>query len=250
MRHADPGRSREDGLMGSLRQRLRQPEVMDQPDLDPGRHAHALAGLARLNFFSRSSGILFAPLVEMQRNRRLPRLSILDVASGGGDVPIRLWRGAHRSGLDWRIAGVDVSPVAVEQAQARARRENAPIDFFVHDALAQPLPGGYDAVVCSLFLHHLDDVDAVKLLAAMAAVASGLVLVNDLDRTWSGLLLVHLAARLLTTSDVVHTDGPLSIKAAFTPVEALTLAEKAGLRGAMVSRRWPCRWLMRWSHPA
>src|SRR5947207_1716160 len=116
--------------MGLLRQRRRQPEVMDQPDLDAGRHAHALAGLARINFFSRSSGILFGPLLELQRRLGSSRLRILDVASGGGDIPARLWRRAARAGLDWRIAGCDISPVAVEHARARALRERSLVHFF------------------------------------------------------------------------------------------------------------------------
>jgi 2-polyprenyl-3-methyl-5-hydroxy-6-metoxy-1,4-benzoquinol methylase len=238
--------------MGLLPRR-RQPEVMDQPDLPADRHAHALTGLARINFVSRSSAILFRPLAELHRRLGAARLRILDVASGGGDVPVRLWRRAAQAGLDWRIAGCDVSPVAVEHARAHALREQAHVHFFVHDALAAPLPGSYDAVTCSLFLHHLDEGPAVGLLRSMANLSEegpSLVLVNDLDRSLRGLLLAHLATRLLTTSQVVHTDGPLSVHAAFTPAEALALAAQAGLHGAAVRRRWPCRWLLSWSRPA
>ena len=46
--------------MPSLRQR--QPEIMDQPDLRPARHVGALHGLARVNFWSGSAGILWPPL--------------------------------------------------------------------------------------------------------------------------------------------------------------------------------------------
>jgi 2-polyprenyl-3-methyl-5-hydroxy-6-metoxy-1,4-benzoquinol methylase len=225
---------------------------MDQPDLDPKQHAHALVGLGRINSLSRSSGILFASLIALQQRLRTDRLKILDVAAGGGDIPIRLWQRAARSGLDWRIAGCDVSPVAVEHARARALANDTPVHFFIHDALAAPLPGSYDAVVCSLFLHHLDEDQARALLRAMANLQGGgpsLVLVNDLNRSLYGLLLAYLATRLLTTSKVVHTDGPRSVRAAFTPSEALALAEQAGLHGAVVKRRWPCRWLLSWSRP-
>jgi 2-polyprenyl-3-methyl-5-hydroxy-6-metoxy-1,4-benzoquinol methylase len=221
---------------------------MDQPDLAPERHTHALASLARINFFSGSSGILFPPLAEFQRKRNLSRLLILDVASGAGDLPIRLWQRARRAGLDWHIAGCDISPVAVSAAHDLALRERAPVEFFVHDVIEQALTGSYDAITCSLFLHHLEEGHAVKLLAAMAG-ASSMVLVNDLDRSFLGLILAHLVPRLLTTSDVVHIDGPLSVKAAFTPREVLALAKRAGLHGARVSRRWPCRWLLKWIAP-
>jgi 2-polyprenyl-3-methyl-5-hydroxy-6-metoxy-1,4-benzoquinol methylase len=226
---------------------------MDQPDLDPRLHGHALAGLARINFLSRSSAILFSPLVDLQNRLAVERISILDVATGAGDVPLRLWRRARRARLDWQIAGCDVSPVAVEHARRHARQSEIPVHFFVHDVLSVPLTGNYDAVTCSLFLHHLDETHAVRLLQCMANLDANhpaLVLVNDLDRSLGGLLLAHIATRLLTTSSVVHTDGPRSVRAAFTLAEAREVAEQAGLQGAVVKRCWPCRWLLSWSRPS
>lgn len=226
-----------------------RPEIMDQPDLDAGRHIEALRGLARINFFSRSAGILWPTLAELARAMapRVPRL--LDIATGGGDVPIRLWRRARQAGIALHMEGCDISPVALEHAVARAAAAAAPIRFFVYNALTGPALSGYDAIVCSLFLHHLDEAQAVSLLARMSEMAGRLVLVNDLLRGWTSLLAAHLATRLLTTSRVVHVDGPRSVEAAFTAVEARALAERAGLCGAQVSRRWPFRWLLTWRRP-
>src|SRR5918912_1375115 len=83
-----------------LSRRLLRPEVMDQPGLDPRRHAHALRGLARINFWSGSAGILWPDLAALARETAPRPLRVLDVATGGGDVPIRLWRRARRAGLD------------------------------------------------------------------------------------------------------------------------------------------------------
>jgi SAM-dependent methyltransferase len=234
--------------MPFLHTRCRRPEVMDQPDLEPARHDRALAGLARLNFFSGSTRILWPALARL--GRTAGQLRILDIACGAGDLPVRLWRRARKAGLDWQVEGCDLSPTAVEHAQRRARGAGADVHFFVHDALANPLPGRPDAVTCSLFLHHLDDEQAAHLLRRLAGLDGGaaprLVLVNDLARGLSGLALAHLAARLLTRSNVVHVDAPRSVEAAFTPDEVRRLAERAGLHGATVVRRWPCRWLLTW----
>ena len=73
------------------------------------------------------------------------------------------------------------------------------------------------------------------------------MLVNDLERSDLGLALAHIAVRLLTTSDVVHVDGPRSVESAFTRKEALDLAERAGLHGAVAKWRWPFRYLLKWS---
>ncbi len=230
-------------------QRRCVPEVMDQPDLDPRLHAQALQGLARLNFWSGSARILWPPLAALARRLRPRPLRVLDLATGGGDVPVRLWRRASRAGLDVEIEGCDVSPVALRQAGACADRAGALVHFFTLDVLTEPIPAGYDAVVCSLFLHHLEEDEACELLRRMAAAARHLVLVNDLERCWPGLALAHLATRLLTTSAVVHTDGPRSVARAFTRAEAQALAERAGLHGATVHRCWPFRYLLAWSRP-
>jgi hypothetical protein len=61
-----------------------------------------------------------------------------------------------------------------------------------------------------------------------------------------GFMLVWAGCYLLTTSPVVHTDGPLSVRAALSLDEARALAERAGLQGATFRRHWPERFLMTW----
>jgi 2-polyprenyl-3-methyl-5-hydroxy-6-metoxy-1,4-benzoquinol methylase len=246
--------------MGFLRKRRRRPEIMDQPGLNPADHDRALDGLARINLVSRSAGILWPPLAALSRELGSRPLRLLDLATGAGDVPIRLWQWAKRAGLSWAVSGCDVSPVAVEHARRRAAKAGAAINFFVRDALQGPALRGYDAVTCSLFLHHLDDQEGRDLLRRMAGLAgpdgagvagepARLVLVNDLVRSLSGLALAHLGTRLLSRSRIVHVDGPRSVEAAFTLGEVQALAEQAGLHGATVSRRWPCRYLLGWRRP-
>ena len=120
--------------MFSLPHRQRLPEIMDQPDLRPARHVGALHGLARVNFWSGSAGILWRPLADLARRLGRP-IRVLDVASGGGDVPLRLWRRPAGAGLDIRIDGCDLSPVAVEHARGRAAAAGADVRFFVEDVL-------------------------------------------------------------------------------------------------------------------
>ena len=228
--------------MGLLARRDRQPEVMDQPGLALSEHEQALSGLSRINFFSATAGSYLRPL----RGLGSP-LRVLDIACGGGDVVRRLARYGARHDLGWHVGGCDLSPVAVEHARRSAAAERVAVDYFVHDALATPPPGEYDAIICSLFLHHLDEQPAVRLLELLAGT-SGVraIFLSDLNRSLLGLGLAHAACRLLSTSPVVHTDGPLSVRAAFTPAEAAAVAEKAGLRGATLRRCWPCRWMLSW----
>lgn len=231
--------------MGLLGRRDRQPEIMDRPDLAVTEHEHALAGLSRINFFSATAASYLRSLRGLSVGPA--PLRILDIACGGGDVVRRLARYAARHRLSWSVAGCDLSPVAVEHARRRASDEKVAVEYFVHDALACPPPGDYDAIICSLFLHHLEEPQAVRLLELLAKTSAvRAIFVSDLNRSILGLALAHAACRLLSTSPVVHTDGPLSVRAAFTPAEAVAIAEEAGLRNVTVRRCWPCRWMMTW----
>ena len=229
--------------------REREPEVMDDPQLDGERHFAALRGLARINVLSASAGILWGPIKRLARERNLKRLRILDIATGSGDIPLGLWRKARRSGLELELTGVDISPRALEFARQRAELCGAVVDFRELNVLEDDLPSDFDVIATSLFLHHLDDQQAAGLLGKMRTSSRHLVLVNDLIRETRGLWLAHLASRLFTTSDVVRTDAPLSVRAAYTLPEMRALADQAGLTGAAISRRWPCRFLMTWSRP-
>ena len=173
-------------------------------------------------------------------------IRILDLATGGGDVPIRLARLARRRGLDVRIDGGDLSPTAVDFAREAARRAGVDVGFFRLDALNEPLPEGYNVMMCSLFLHHLSEDDAAGLLGKMAGSART-VLVNDLARSRVGYWLAQSACRVASCSPIVHHDGPASVASAFRLAEVRELATRAGLAGARVEPRWPWRFLLSWS---
>ncbi len=217
---------------------------MDDPNLESGRHIAALHGLARLNWLSGSVRIVWASIAGLARKLGNKRLRVLDVATGGGDVPLALWRKARRAGLNLDLCGVDISERALRFASSRAEACGAEIRFQAINALTESLPAEYDVAMCSLFLHHLNEEQATTVLSRMRAAARRLVLVNDLRRSRTGLLLAQLATRLFTTSNVVHVDGPRSARAAFTVEEVQILAESAGMPDARIERRWPCRFLL------
>jgi len=234
----------------SLSQRRLQPEVMDQPDLDAGEHHRALRALARINWLSASARILWPAIRNLCRERTAKGdatpVRVLDVATGGGDVPVRLWHKARRAHIPLEVAGCDFSSVALEHARTFATVHDAKVDFFSLDVLAAPIPKGYDVITSSLFLHHLDEQQALTVLGKLRESAGQLALVNDLARSRTGWLAAYVGSRVLTRSPMVHTDAILSVEGAFTPNEALDLARRAGWNGATVQRKFPFRYLLSW----
>lgn len=224
---------------------------MDQPGLDPAEHAAALRGLGRINRLSRSVSALWPPIARLAREREQPGelLRVLDLACGGGDVAVALARRAEKEGLGVRVAGCDVSPTAVALARRRAEAGGSDVAFFECDVLAGPLPEGYDVITTTLFLHHLDEAQAVDLLRRMRLAAGRAALVDDLVRSRWGHALAWAGCRLLSGSRVVHHDGPVSVAAAFTLAEVQALAARAGWERATLTRHWPQRYLLAWNRP-
>ena len=233
----------------ALNNRDRQPEVMDQPGLDPKEHAKALMGLRRINAISRCSAGLFRPIEALAITQPAKPLRVLELACGGGDTAIDLALMAKRKGLALDIHACDLNPEAVAIAQTNAVRRQAALTVFTADALAKPTDhNSFDVVYCTLFAHHLDELDVVRLLEVMALRSRKLVLVDDLIRSRLGFALAWIGTRLLSRSWVVHTYGPLSVRAALQPDEMKSIAMQAGLNDAQIKRSWPERYLLSWAH--
>ncbi|MCG6963604.1 MAG: methyltransferase domain-containing protein [Acidobacteria bacterium] len=232
-------------LSPSLSTRVVRPELMDQAELGEEAHRKALAGLARLNWWSAASRPYRKALLRLAGVASQP-LTILDVATGAGDVPVALALWARRAGIDLEVAACDRSCRAVGWARRRGKSVGIDLDAFVHDVVCEDLHGRYDVVTCSLFLHHLSRDSAREVLARLARAARRAVVLCDLRRSPAGLALAALASQLLTRSPVVHTDAVLSARAAFTPHEVVRLARDAGLNGVDVQRCWPQRFTLTW----
>lgn len=226
--------------------RFLAPEKMDDPSLDGQTHFHALQGLARINYWSGSARIIGSAIQALAQKTGQRSLRVLDIATGAGDVPVILWKKARKQGFFLEIDGCDKSSQAITWARKRAQRSGAQVRFYLLDIAREEIPAGYDILVSSLFFHHLENKEAAGLLRRMAQAAKQMVLVNDLVRCASGLVLAYAGTRLLSRSRVVHTDGLRSVRAAFTLEEIRKMAQEAGLDGAQTERRWPMRFLLTW----
>lgn len=223
--------------------RVRVPELMDDPTVDPVEHSAALAALNRTNeLFGVNRGLkraveAFGPLGE---------LSVLDLGSGGGEFLAHLCRQAGRM-PGARLIGLDQSAHSVSQAQ---RWHGDALEFIVGDARRIPLDdASVDVATCSLFLHHFDEDDVVRILAEMARVARRGVVVGDLSRSTLAWALTWASTRVLSRSRLFHVDGPRSVRAAFRQRELLNIARRAGLTGARARSVFPFRYILSWSKP-
>ncbi len=228
----------------NLEQRCVIPELMDDPMLASDAHERALRGLRRINRLSNSAAILWPSIAHLAATSGERRLSLLDIATGSGDVPLALHRRAKRAGFELELHAVDISPQALAVAVEAGQRAGVEITPHQLDITAASPQGSFDIVTTNLFLHHLEERDAVTALQHLVAATKRLLLINDLRRSDAGYVAAFVGTRLLTRSPIVHTDGPRSVQAAFTPQEMEALCLRAGLASARVKPCFPWRMLV------
>ncbi len=219
--------------------RVRVNELMDRPDLPAQEHELALRGLESINRISRTAQALLPPIQSLGRRE----LTLLDIACGGGDVPVTLARLARAQGIDLHLTLFDRSETALSRALTSARQAGIPCQTLCGDLVRDDLPQA-DVVTNSLFLHHLDRGDAVLALSRLYRAAGRLVIVSDLRRSRMGLALAWTTTRLLSPSHIVRHDGPISVRAAWSIPELRQMADDAGMESASIRHCWPWRMLL------
>jgi ubiquinone/menaquinone biosynthesis C-methylase UbiE len=161
---------------------------------------------------------------------------VLDVGSGPGRLAMVL---AERVGPTGSVNGIDPSKEMVARATAKARRAEVPATF--QEAFAQRLPfadASFDAVTCTLALHHVADPDRPTAVAEMCRVLrpGGTLLIGEFraprrGRRWHRLHHFRAGntieqARELTASagfvDIDYADTNLSWLGTITAVKPVS----------------------------
>jgi len=164
---------------------------------------------------------------------------VLDIGTGGADIPVALLERARRRGRGLTVIAVDERP-EILAAALQADPMLATVDGLrleVGDGLSLAFPDrSFDVAHTSLLLHHLGPASVVALLREMGRIARLGIVVNDLDRSRVGWIGAWLLGHLLTTNRYTRNDAPLSVRRAYRPSEVKELMTAAGLRPVRIHR--------------
>jgi ubiquinone/menaquinone biosynthesis C-methylase UbiE len=212
-------------------------EFLDGPLDDPGALRDNLRDLRRWNQFA-GGGALSRRAIEALAPADAA-VTLLDVGTGGADIPLALLAYARKRRRALAITAVDNRPEILDAARAiRPDLDHvAGLELQVADGLALPYPdASYDVAHASLVLHHLDPEEAVAFLRELARVSRLGVVVNDLSRRRITVFGAWLFTRAFTRNRYSRHDAPLSARRAYTQREAIGLLAEAGLRPISVTQ--------------
>lgn len=224
-------------MPGSLAERLRADELMDDPALDPATSHAVLADLAKVNRLTFAYRPTLAFLDRAVGSRTGFRL--LDVGFGDGDMLRQIARWAQRRGIAAELTGIDLNPRSLAAAEATPS-PGAPIRYLTGD-YAELAGEGYDCVVSSLVAHHMMDEELAAFLRFMEREAAAGWFVNDLHRHGFAHATWPLLASAMGWHRIVRLDGHTSIARSFRPAEWKSLLAQEGLSEALVKRWFPFR---------
>jgi len=192
----------------------------------PGKHEHKGHGrdwvIHWATVYDLTSGLLGRRGHQLRasiadRLQLAPGDRVLDVGCGPGRLAVVL---AQRVGPTGSVNGIDPAKEMVARATARARRAGVPARF--QQAFAQQLPfsdGSFDALTCTLALHHVADHDRPRAVAEMYRVLrpGGTLLIGEFQapsrrRRWPRLH--HSRAE-----DILQQARELTASAGFTDIE-------------------------------
>jgi ubiquinone/menaquinone biosynthesis C-methylase UbiE len=203
--------------------------------------ARNLSDLRRINRFLGGTKVVLSALESFARNGNVRQLSLLDVGTGSADIPAAVVEWCKERGVNAMVGALDISERNLRIARTRLGISRA-IELIRADSLNLPFAArSFDFVTASLFLHHFQDDDVVRLLSDFARVARRAVIVNDLVRNLIPYYFTRLTGPILATSFLTRNDGPVSVLRGFTAKELKSLAERAGLGRLDVKRSFPYR---------
>ncbi len=202
---------------------------MDLPGQDLNLLATMFVDLQRVNRWLGGTWITTRGLDRVFRDYPAGEaVTILDVASGSGDIPRAISSWAGRRERPVSIVATDINPVVLGLAHQNESMD----DLHLVAADAMRLPFADDAVdvaASSFFLHHLDPPDVVAALREMRRVSRGTVLINDMVRGWPSFAGAWLFSRIFTRNPISRHDAPLSARRSYTRAELREMAAAAGL---------------------
>lgn len=205
--------------------RLIARELMDDEtaSLEASEWRGTLHDLERVNLLL---GVRRLMRREIERLPQLPA-TILDVGTGGADMPAFVLDYLHSRGVQASCVAVDRSArilsIALERLAGRPD-----VRLVAADATALPFEGAsFDLAMLNSALHHFDEESAVNVLRELARVART-VIVSDLRRSRVAWAFARFVFPFFTHNRFTLHDGPLSVLRAYTPDEARALATQAG----------------------
>ncbi len=167
---------------------------------------------------------------------------IADLGCGSGDIMIQMIKWARKTGNQLKCIGIDANPNIIALAQRHCEQYDE-ISFKTLNIFSDEFKNlEFDIIHSSLFTHHFENADLIKLIKQMYSQSSLGFIINDLHRHFLAYHSIKFLTLLFSRSAMVRNDASVSVARAFSKSDLNSLFSSAGLKNYRVKWQWAFRW--------
>lgn len=169
------------------------------------------------------------------------KLRIVDIGCGSGDVLRRIANHLRQDGRSAELVGIDANAYTINYA----REQSISYPEISYHCLMIPSAEfdafEYDVLTATLFLHHFDNEDLLKVLNKEARKSKIGIVINDLNRSRIAYVLFWLLT-LVVGNPMIRQDGLTSILRGFKKSDLITYSKKLNFKTYTIKWRWAFRY--------
>lgn len=214
--------------MKPFSERSTEQEIMDVRQLTPEETKSVYSWIGRVNRYLGGIRVVLKHLEDYSKKWKPGQtIRILDVGTGGSDIPAAIVRWAERRKIKIHVVALDIDSRAL--VFGKSKNSIPGLSWVQGSCEALPFPDkSFDYVLSSMFFHHLSPAMILKCLKTCDRIAKRGIIINDLYRSRRAYVLFDLAT-LFIPSPVFRHDGLLSIRRAFRKEDLLQMIADSGL---------------------
>ena len=210
------------------------PEILDDYSIQDERIDTALNELKIINFLLGGNRVSSKGIKLFYNNSN--SLTILDVGSGASDILI----GIKKKYNNLKIYSLDMN----QRACIYLKKHSNGIKVICGDVQKLPFKNSFDLIHASLFFHHFNEDELIKILTSLLRVSNKGIVINDLRRSIFAWLGIRFLTLMFSKSKEVKNDGPLSVRRGFVKRDWEYILKNVTSSNYEIKRKWAFRWLV------
>ncbi|MCH5598508.1 methyltransferase domain-containing protein [Niabella ginsengisoli] len=170
------------------------------------------------------------------------QISVCEIGCGGGDNLFVIDNWCRKNGVTAHLSGIDINPNCIEFATNKYGHLN--IEFICSDYKTYSFESKPDILFNSLFCHHFNNNELMKMLQWMKKNSSNGFFINDLHRHPIAYYSIKWLTKLFSKSYLVKNDAPLSVLRGLKKNEWKYIVDASDVNDVNISWEWAFRHLV------
>jgi len=230
-------------MQDRFKYRSKQSEMLDSGSIPAEL---LIRNLRELDFLNRTGGghaISLEGIKKLAIDRNM-HYDIVDLGCGSGDSMKYIARWARKNGFSMSFTGIDKNADAIQYLNANCN-DYQEIQGMVGDYnnFLNKI-GKTDIIHSSLFCHHFNEDELLRMLKIIYSKVTCGFVINDLQRNIKAYYGAKIMTSILRGSSLSKHDGPVSVMRGFRRKELDYLLKNTGIREYNIYRRPVFRYLV------